>query len=315
LTWLLAVHGGAGEIPAQAEAPAWASRARGGLEEALRAGASVLRAGGPALLAVVEAVAALEDCPAFNAGHGSVANAEGGVEMDAAVMEGAGRRAGAVAAVRALANPVRAALAVLERSPHVLLAGEGAESFARAQGLAAADPARLTATARRLAEDWERRQRAAAEGPRGARGTVGAVARDGRGHLAAATSTGGTPRKLPGRLSDSCLPGAGTWADDATCAVSATGWGELFIRCAFAHEVDALVRHAGLGLEAACARALRAVAELGAPGGSGGCIALDRHGALVLPFDTRGMPRGWISTDGTPHLALHPGESLELPRL
>ncbi len=307
--WLLAVHGGAGEIPERGEAPAWAALAREGLEASLRAGGGVLRAGGGALAAAVEAVAALEDCPAFNAGRGSVANREGQVEMDAAVMEGTGRRAGAVAGVGALANPVRAALAVLEGSPHVLLAGAGAEAFARDRGLAAADPAELAALARRLAETWARRRGGAAR-ERAVGGTVGAVARDAHGHLAAATSTGGTPGKLPGRLSDSCLPGAGTWADDATCAVSATGWGEMFIRCAFAHEVDALLRHAGLPLEEACARALRAVAALG---GAGGCIALDRSGALALPFDTQGMPRGLLAADGAPQLAVHPGEELALP--
>lgn len=307
---LLAVHGGAGDVPSEAQDPAWAALARRGIEAALRAGVGVLRAGGPALAAAVEAVAVLEDCEAFNAGRGSVANAEGDVEMDAAVMEGAARRAGAVAGVRALANPVRAALAVLERSPHVLLAGAGAEDFARAQGLAAADPAELAALARRL-EAARRARRDSAGAGRASRGTVGAVARGARGQLAAATSTGGMPRKLPGRLSDSCLPGAGIWADDASCAVSATGWGEMFIRCAFAHEVDALLRHAGLALEAACARALRAVADLG---GEGGCIAIDRRGVLALPFDTRGMPRGWISAEGAPHVAIHPGEALELPR-
>ena len=267
---------------------------RRGLTEALAAGWRVLEGGGPALESVVAAVRVLEDCLEFNAGRGSVLSASGGVEMDAAVMDGAARKAGAVAVVRRVVHPVEAALAVMRDTSHVLLAGEEAEAFARRQGLELAEPA-FFVTARRRAQ-LERARPA----PQGG-GTVGAVARDGAGHLAAATSTGGVVGKLPGRVSDSSLVGAGTWADDATCALSGTGSGDSFIRCAFAHEVHASLHHAGLDLATACERALALVR---ADGGHGGCIALDAAGTLALPFDTPAMPRAWIGADGTARIAL-----------
>jgi isoaspartyl peptidase/L-asparaginase-like protein (Ntn-hydrolase superfamily) len=245
----------------------------------------------------VAAVCALEDCEWLNAGRGSVLTAEGGVEMDAALMDGAARRAGAVAGLRRVCNPVLAARAVMEHSPHVLLAGEGAERFAQARGLALAPPESFVTELRRaqLAR-WRERASAPAGG-----GTVGAVARDARGHLAAATSTGGMTGKLAGRVSDSALVGAGTFADDATCAVSATGTGDAFIRAGFAHAVDAGLRHAGLALELACERALASVRALG---GSGGCAALDREGRVALPFDTPVMARGVIDEEGRPLVAI-----------
>jgi beta-aspartyl-peptidase (threonine type) len=292
----LAVHGGAGDVPSARTDPAFGRLARRGGDDALAAGWHVLAGGGSALEAVIAAVVVLEDCEALNAGRGSVTGATGLVEMDAAVMDGAGRRAGAVALLRGIVHPVLAARAVMEDGRHVLLAGAGAEEFARDRGLDTIDAAALEAIA-------ARRQR----NPEQPTGTVGAVARDARGHLATATSTGGTRGKRPGRLSDSALVGAGTWADDATCAVSATGNGEGFIRCAFAHEVDALMRHAGLSLAAACERALAAVTALGF---RGGCIAIDQGGRLAMPFTTRGMVRGWIDGDGA-RLAVHPEESLE----
>jgi isoaspartyl peptidase/L-asparaginase-like protein (Ntn-hydrolase superfamily) len=204
----LAVHGGAGDVPSAQTDPTFGHLARRDCEAALAAGWRVLADGGSALDAVIAAVVVLEDCEVLNAGRGSVAGATGLVEMDAAVMEGAGRRAGAVALLRGIAHPVLAARAVMEDGRHVLLAGESAETFARDHGLATVDPAVLEAIAAR--------RRATRERPTG---TVGAVAYDAGGHLASATSTGGTPGKLPGRLSDSALVGAGTWADDATCAV------------------------------------------------------------------------------------------------
>jgi isoaspartyl peptidase/L-asparaginase-like protein (Ntn-hydrolase superfamily) len=292
----LAVHGGAGDVPSAQADPAFGRLARRGCEAALAAGWRVLADGGGALDAVIAAVVVLEDCEALNAGRGSVAGATGLVEMDAAVMEGAGRRAGAVALLRGIAHPVLAARAVMEDGRHVLLAGGSAEAFARDHGLATVDPAVLEAIAAR--------RRATRERPTG---TVGAVACDAAGHLATATSTGGTPGKRPGRLSDSALVGAGTWADDAICAVSATGEGEGFIRSGFAHEVDALRRHAGLSLAAACERALAAVTALGF---RGGCIAIDPDGRLAMPFTTRGMLRGWIDGGGA-RLAIHPEEALD----
>ena len=213
-------------------------------------------------------------------------------------MDGERRRLGAVAAVRGVANPVSLARLVLERTPHVLLAGPGAEAFAAAQGVPRVEPASLATEARR-----EELARSLAERARGAAstGTVGAVARDAAGHLAAATSTGGVTGQLPGRVGDSPLAGAGTWADDASCAVSGTGQGEGFVRAAFAHEVDAQVRLLGVPLALACERALERVRALGF---HGGCIAVDASGRLALPCTTPAFARGWIGADGAPRVAL-----------
>lgn len=291
-------------MPSAGSDRAWGETARAGLTQALAAGERELERGGSALDAVTEAVALLEDCEAFNAGRGSVLHAEGGVEMDAALMEGAARRAGGVACVTRLANPVRAARAVLEDGAHVLLAGEGAERFALARGLEAIDPQRLVIPSRRAQLERLRAREA------GSAGTGGAVARDARGGLAAATSTGGLTGKRPGRVSDSCVIGAGTWADE-NCAISATGVGELFLRGAFAHEVAARVRHAALDLATACARALAALDPGG--NGAGGCIAIDAAGRVAWPFDTPAMPRGVREVGAAPRVAVHPEDALDPP--
>ncbi len=303
---VLAVHGGAGgRGPA---APERDAAVRTALAQALRAGRRVLASGGPALDAVVEAVAVLEDCPALNAGRGAVLRSDGSVALDAAPMDGHQRRAGGVAAVRRLRNPVRAAQAVLARSPHVLLTGETAEVFALAQGLEPAAEQWLV-TPQRSAQ--LERALAAAQAPldhdEDGAGTVGAVARDAAGHLAAATSTGGMTNSLPGRVGDSPVPGAGIWADDATCAVSGTGEGEIFLRCAFAHEVDALLRLGGLPLDQACEQAL---ARVDALGGSGGCAAIDAAGRVALPCNTFAMPRGVLGEEREPRIALRRDEPL-----
>jgi isoaspartyl peptidase/L-asparaginase-like protein (Ntn-hydrolase superfamily) len=295
----LAVHGGAGAPPAGA---AEEKEVRRALAESLRAGFEVLADGGAALDAVERAVVVLEDHPLFNAGKGAALTATGEVELDAAIMDGRTRAAGAVACLRGFANPVRAARLVLERSPHALLVGSGAEAFAAAHGLPRVDPGALV-TAARFA-DLERVRRAERRDGRG--GTVGAVARDAAGHLAAATSTGGVTNQLPGRVGDSPLIGAGTFADDATCAVSATGAGEAFVRAVFAHEVDARMRHLGAPLEAACRGALEGVAALGA---RGGCVAVDRAGRVALPFTSPAMSRGWVGADGEPRVAIGAGEA------
>lgn len=294
---MLAVHGGAGNL--RRDDAAYTATVREALADALAIGSSCLADGGSALDAVVAAVLRLEDCPVFNAGRGAVLNEAGEVELDAAVMDGATRRAGAVAGLRRVGNPVAAARAVLEDGRHVLLAGPGAEAFAHAAGLPAVDPSRLVTDFRRA--QWERARDRDARGRSG--GTVGAVARDRAGHLAAATSTGGILARRPGRVSDSAQIGSGTWADDAGCAVSATGEGELFIRTAFARSVDALLRHARASLGDACARALADVESLG---GSGGCIAVDREGNLALPFDTPAMLRGVHREGEAPRIALTP---------
>ena len=251
---------------------------------ALRRALAVAVTAPTALDAVVAAVAVLEDDEAFNAGRGAALTAAGTVEHDASVMDGATGRAGAVACICGPRNPVAAAWAVMDTTPHVLLAGEGAEAVARAAGLPFEEPGWfLTATP-----------------PIGTTGTVGAVALDDHGRLAAATSTGGKAGQAVGRIGDSPLIGAGTWADGAV-AVSGTGDGEAFIRRAFAHEVAAQVRLAGVDVSTACERALAGV--------RGGCIAIDATGTVVMPFTTDGMHRGWIDgSDGVARVAIFEGE-------
>lgn len=301
----LAIHGGAGtlrrgDMTAEREALYHA-----GLRRALRAGETVLAAGGSALDAVTAAVCALEDDPLFNAGRGAVFTRVGTQEMDAAVMDGRDRRAGAVAGVFGPRNPVLAARAVMERSPHVLLVGDGAMAFSREAGLAFADPDYFFTEARWQALQETQAQEAAggADADESRRhGTVGAVARDSSGDLAAATSTGGMTGKFPGRIGDSPVIGAGTYADNASCAVSATGHGEFFIRYAAAHEIAARIVHAGVSpAEAATA----VVAELGRVGGSGGVVAIGRDGEVALPFNCAGMYRGYVEDNGIVYTAIY----------
>jgi beta-aspartyl-peptidase (threonine type) len=301
----LAIHGGAGSFERGHLAAGEEIALRRALVECLAEGHAALAAGAPALDVVERAVARLEDDPHFNAGRGSALTADGRVEMDASIMDGRSRAAGAVAAVSRVANPVAAARLVMERSTHVLLVGDAAERFAVAQGARAVDPASLVTEQRRRDLERLRLSHAAPGATDGAAGTVGAVARDRAGHLAAATSTGGLTGKLPGRVGDSAVIGAGTWADDATCAVSGTGHGEVFLRCALAHEIDALLRHLGIPLDAACAAALARVAAIG---GAGGCIALGRDGDPVLRFQTTGMARGWVGAGGRARVAIFQDE-------
>ena len=303
----LALHGGAGRILRDRMQPARDAELRASVARFLRDGLARLEAGASALDVAQEVVAALEDDPQFNAGRGSALTSEGGVEMDAALMDGRSRAAGAVAGVREARNPIALARAVLDDGRHVLLAGAGADRFARERGIALTEPAWFV-TAERLAELESARAGGRLSLDRdepGALGTVGAVARDFGGHLAAATSTGGMTNQRPGRVGDSPLIGAGTWADDASCAVSATGHGEAFIRAVFAHEVDAAVRLGALSLRAACEHALARVAALG---GAGGCIALAARGEPVAVFNTPGMVRGWIVPGRTPLVALYGDE-------
>ena len=300
-SFALALHGGAGtlrrgDMDAEREASY-----RAGLRQALVAGRDILADGGAALDAVTASVCVLEDDPLFNAGRGAVFTRAGTQEMDAAVMDGRERRAGAVAGIFGLKNPVLAARAVMERSPHVLLIGEGALAFCRDIGLAFAESSYFFTEAR-----WQALQDtlAQADGDDEARrhGTVGAVARDKTGNLAAATSTGGMTGKLPGRVGDSPIIGAGTYADNATCAVSATGHGEFFIRYAVAHEIAAHIAHGGQPLAQATAAV---VAELGRIGGSGGLVAVGRDGGVALPFNCAGMYRGYVQDDGIVYTAIY----------
>lgn len=272
---VIVVHGGCGNPAARVVRDEGAYHRA--IEEALAAGSQVLESGGSALDAVQAAVESLEDCPLLNAGRGSVLTIEGLVEMDASLMSGADLRAGAVAAVTGVRHPVALARAVMEDTPHLLLAGAGAERLASEAGLELCEP------------DWfvTERQR---ERWMAAKGTVGAVALDSAGHLAAATSTGGVRGQLPGRVGDSPLIGAGTYADDATCAVSATGDGELIVRSVLAAEVASLMRIGGLALADACERALRE--RVGPLRGDAGLIAIDAAGNVAMPANTTVMHRG-----------------------
>lgn len=296
---VLAVHGGAGRIvPAEVGAQR-AAAARRRLGQSLAAGMAVLRDGGSALDAVIAAVVVLEDDEQFNAGRGAVLTSAGGVEHDAAVADGGTRRAGAVTCVSGIRNPVLAARAVLERTPHVLMSGAGAHALARREGLAFM-PVDWFVTARRQEQLAGILSSVRAESE-SMGGTVGAVALDDEGHLAAATSTGGRTGQLAGRIGDSPLVGAGTWADDRSCAVSATGDGEALMLSVFAHEVDALVRLAGLSLGAACQRALH---EVEVRAGTGGCIAVGPDGTVAMPFTSAGMFRGSMDATGVRRIGL-----------
>jgi len=299
----LAVHGGAGTLRRSDMSAAQAALYHAGLRQALAAGRAILAAGGSALDAVTAAVTPFEDDPLFNAGRGAVFTAAGTQEMDAAVMDGRDRRVGAVAGIFGPRNPVLAARAVMENSPHVMLIGAGAVAFCREQGLAFEDPVYFHTAAR-----WHALQRTLAGDdlaePDEARrhGTVGAVARDCCGNLAAATSTGGMTGKLPGRVGDSPIVGAGTFADNRSCAVSATGHGEVFIRFGAAYEIAARMRYGGQALEEAADAVVR---ELGEQGGSGGLVAVGHNGAIALPFNCSGMYRGHVEGGGPMFTALY----------
>jgi beta-aspartyl-peptidase (threonine type) len=302
----LAIHGGAGTIPLAAMDDNFIAAHHQSLRAALRAGWAVLTKKGPAVEAVTAAVRVLEDDALFNAAHGAVFTSAGGLEMDAAIMEGRSRRAGAVAGICGPRNPVLAARAVMEASGTVLMSGEGAMEFLRTQNLEFMPPDYFF-TQRRwdaLQLELNRRLSGAADTRSDAdrHGTVGAVARDCFGDLAAATSTGGMTAKRPGRVGDTPVIGAGTFADNATCAVSTTGTGEVFIRFTAAAEIAARLRYAGQSLEDAAAGV---VAELLTHGGDGGLIAIGPVGAPVLPFNSSGMYRGFVTADGVLRTAIH----------
>jgi L-asparaginase/beta-aspartyl-peptidase (threonine type) len=303
---VLALHGGAGTIRRDTMTPEREVAYHAGLKAALAAGHAVLMDGGAALDAVVATVMALEENPLFNAGRGAVFTTDRAQEMDAAVMVGADRRCGAVAGICGPRHPVLAARAVMEKTEHVLLAGEGARRFCRDIGLEHMEPEWFHTEARLAALDAEMARRAAGAAddgdPSRKHGTVGAVARDKHGHLAAATSTGGMTAKTPGRVGDSPVIGAGTFADDRTCAISATGHGEYFIRWAVGHEIDARMRLAGQTLAIA---AHGIVDELAPLGGSGGLVAVGADGSIVLPFNSEGMYRAWFGADGIAHSAIY----------
>ena len=304
-TWGLAIHGGAGTLRRDRMQPEREEQSRHVLLSALSAGSKCLEDGGAALDAVQLAVEVLEDSPLFNAGKGSVLNAAGEVEMDAAIMSGTDLAAGAVAGVRRVRNAVALARMVLERSQHVLLIGSGAEEFAKQHDVALEEP-------HYFITDQRRRQlaKAQAEGS-GALldheaedkyGTVGAVARDRDGNLAAATSTGGLTNKTMGRVGDSALIGAGTYANNASCAVSGTGTGEHFIRTTAGRQIAALMELSHHTLASAARRVVHE--ELPAIGGEGGVVAIDHHGNVVLEFNTAGMYRGFVGPGSEPWVGI-----------
>lgn len=301
----IAIHGGAGVISRASMTPDNERAYRADLGRALDAGYEVLEKGGSSLDAVVVAVKILEDSPYYNAGKGAVFSHAGINELDAAIMDGATQKAGAIAGVRHIRNPIELARMVMERTPHVLLAGEGAEEFALEQGMQLV-PGSYFYTERRWKqlEDAQREDKVAdATQDTDYFGTVGAVARDRNGNLAAATSTGGMTNKRWGRIGDSPIIGAGTYADNATCAVSATGSGEYFIRTVVAHEICARVRLSGVSAAAAAKDVVHG--RLKDIGGDGGVIVVDRDGVLSLEFNTEGMFRAARDARGRREIAIY----------
>ncbi|MCS7081151.1 MAG: isoaspartyl peptidase/L-asparaginase [Chloracidobacterium sp.] len=309
-----AIHGGAGVMEKGSMAPEREALYRAKLSAVVTAGHDVLKRGGSALDAVVTAIVLLEDSGVFNAGKGSVFTNAGTCELDASIMDGATRAAGAVAGVKRIKNPIRAARAVMERSPHVLLTGVGAEAFAAEQGLTLVSPKYFgTEEGRRELERAKARERRkTAQGvpllvvPQWKFGTVGAVALDARGNLAAGTSTGGMTNKRFGRVGDSPIIGAGTYADNATCAVSCTGHGEYFIRSVAAYDIAALMAYKGLSLAEAAEEVV--MRKLVAAGGMGGVIAVDRLGNIAMPFNSAGMFRACIDPAGKMFVGIYRGE-------
>lgn len=286
--YVLVIHGGAGNITPERITPEKKGLYEQKLKEALAAGEIILASGGTAMEAVIAAVQLMEECPLFNAGKGAVFNAEGKNELDASIMDGKTLKAGAVAGVTTIKSPVAAARRVMDSSAHVLLAGRGAEEFARVQGLEIVEPDYFYTE-----ESWQEFQKVKARLEKeGRKGTVGAVALDEQGNLAAATSTGGMVNKKYGRIGDSPLIGAGTYANNQSCAVSCTGHGEFFIRNSVAYDVSARMLYLGETVEKASGFIVNEKLKL--QGASGGLIALDKDGNIAMPFNTSGMFRGYV---------------------
>lgn len=301
----LALHGGAGTIQRAAMNAERERAYRDGLRQALLGGWEVLSGGGAALDAVEATVCLLEDNPLFNAGRGSVFTHKEEHEMDAAIMSGKDLRAGAVAAVGGVKNPIILARRVMEETPHVLLCGSGAEEFAREVGCEFAPPDYFFSEFRYEQLLQARREQTVSldHTPLKKFGTVGAVARDAEGHLAAATSTGGLTNKRFGRVGDTALIGAGTYADDRTCAISCTGYGEVFIRTVAAYDVACLMKYKSLTLNDACEQVVGGT--LREMGGEGGLVAVDHLGNVSLSFNSEGMYRAWVTSSGEAQVAIY----------
>jgi len=309
----IVIHGGAGVIESSKMSPERAASYRAGLAAALDTGYDVLARGGTSLDAVMAAVRVMEDDPQFNAGRGAVLNHEGDAELDAAIMDGSGPRAGAVAGVRHVRNPIELARLVMDKSPHVLLVAGGAEEFALEQGMALVPRGYFRTEAREQELENARRAEVAPTGkpttliavPGGeySMGTVGAVALDRAGNLAAATSTGGLTNKHRGRIGDTPLIGAGTYASNESCAVSGTGQGEYYIRQVVAYDVCALVQYRHMTLAQAVHEVVQV--KLRRTGGEGGVIALDRGGNIAMDFNSAGMFRGARDSRGRRDIAMY----------
>lgn len=317
----LAIHGGAGTILKKNMTPEKEKAYQQALNDALQAGYKILNGGGSALDAVEATVRVLEDCPLFNAGKGAVFTNEGKNELDASIMNGKNLAAGAVASVTTIRNPITAARAVMERSQHVMMVGAGAEKFAKQQGLEIVDPSYFYTE-----ERWQGLLKVRAEDPDSVAldhgnktkttgllkqpenrdykyGTVGAVAVDVQGNLAAATSTGGMTNKKFGRIGDAPIIGAGTYADNNTVAVSCTGWGEFFIRLSVAKSISDLMEYKNFTVKQATDELIQK--KVPALGGDGGLIAVDKNGNIAMPFNTEGMYRGYIKQDGKAVIAIY----------
>lgn len=306
MTIALAIHGGCGTLPKAEMTQAEWAEAKAHLAQSLRAGWAILAKGGSAVDSVAAAVVVMEDSPHFNAGYGAALNAAGEHELDASIMDGATLDAGALCAVKRVRNPVMAAKALMRRGDPLLLTGPAGDAFAQAEGLAMVENSYFSTERRRKnLASMRIRELAGTAGEASEaekHGTVGAVARDRAGHLAAATSTGGYTNKPAGRVGDSPIIGAGTYARDGRCAVSGTGKGEFFMRYCIGHEIASLVAYAGLPLAQA---ADRAVAELTAHRIGAGLVAVGADGTVVAPYNSEGMYRGWVTPDGLVHVATH----------
>lgn len=304
----LVIHGGAGTISPENMTPEREAAYRNILTKALVKGQTVLKTGGSSLDAVEAVINLLEDSPLFNAGKGAVFTAQGTNEMDASIMDGRTRNAGAVAGVRHIKNPISLARLVMEKSPHVMLSGEGAEIFAGLQGIDLVPQSyfftqrRWDALQRRIEQEGTRQS----QPPGQEHGTVGAVAMDQAGNLAAGTSTGGMTYKQFGRIGDSPIIGAGTYANNQSCAVSATGYGEYFIRGVVCYDISALMEYQHMPLSEAAQEVI--MKKLPVMGGNGGVIAIDAHGNIAMPFNTSGMYRGYALEDGTPVVKIYGDE-------
>jgi beta-aspartyl-peptidase (threonine type) len=293
----IVIHGGAGTILKKNMTPEMEAAYRATLEEAIRTGHAILKAGGTSQEAVEKTIHVMENSPLFNAGKGAVLTADATIELDASFMDGATLNAGAIAGVQTIKNPISAAIAVMEDSPHVMLAGKGAESFAASQGLELVEPEYFFTERRQKALErvQARENQTAANADEAAflraqrRGTVGCVALDQFGNLAAGTSTGGMTNKKWNRIGDAPIIGAGTYANNASCAISATGWGEYFIRAVVAHDIAALMEYKGLSIQEAARIVIHE--KVGQLGGDGGIVGIDNKGQIAMEMNTAGMYR------------------------